>query len=158
MLFRSLGGLSLHLRVDLFLGGSAFHDGVQDGGGAGGGGNTLGSADQLAVQLGDDQADGLGSAGGVGNDVHSAGTGAAQVALTLGAVQDHLVAGVSVDGAHNAGLDLPAVVQSLSHGSQAVGGAGSGGDDVVFLGQHVVVDVVDDGGQVVASGSGDDLP
>ena len=32
-----LGGFRLHLGVDLFLGGVAFHDGVQDGGGAGGG-------------------------------------------------------------------------------------------------------------------------
>ena len=151
-----LGGLRLHLSVDLFLGGVALNNGVQDGGGAGGGGNTLSSADQLAVQLGDDQTDGLGSAGGVGNDVHSTRTGTTQVALALGAVQDHLVAGVGVDGAHNAGLDLPAVVQSLGHGSQAVGGAGSGGDDVVFLGQGVVVNVVNDGGQVIAGRSGND--
>ena len=150
-----LGSLSLHLSVDLFLGGIAFHNSVQDGGGAGGGGNALCGTDQLAVQLGDNQTNGLSSTGGVGNDVHSTSAGAAQVTLTLGAVQDHLVAGVSVDGAHNAGLNLPAIVQSLSHGSQAVGGAGSSGDDVVILGQGVVVDIVNDGGQVVASGSGD---
>ena len=34
--------------------------------------------------------------------------------------------------------------------------AGSSGDDVVFLGQGLVVDVVDDGGQIVACGSRDD--
>ena len=151
-----LGGFLLHLGIDLVNAGLAVDDGVQDGGGAGGGGHALGRADQLAVQLGDDQADGLGSAGAVGNDVDGAGTGATQVALALRAVQDHLVAGVGVDGAHDAALDGPAVVQSLGHGRQAVGGAGSGGDDGIFGLQGVVIDVVNDGGQVVAGGRGDD--
>ena len=35
-----------------------------------------------------------------------AGAGAAQVALALRAVQDHLVAGVSVNGGHDAGLTM----------------------------------------------------
>ena len=50
----------------------------------------------------------------------------------------------------------PTVVQGLGHGSQAVGGAGSGGDDVVFRLQGGVVHVVDDGGQILAGRSGDD--
>ena len=53
-------------------------------------------------------------------------------------------------------LDGPAVVQGLGHGRQAVGGAGSGGDDGIFGLQDGVVHVVDDGGQVVAGGRGDD--
>ena len=65
-------------------------------------GHALGGADQLAVQLGDDQADGLGGAGAVGNDVLRAGAGTAQVALAVRAVQDHLVAGVGVHGGHDA--------------------------------------------------------
>src|SRR5699024_11739409 len=63
----------------------------QDGGGAGGNRHALGGANQLAVELGDDQADGLGSAGAVGNNVHSGSASAAQVALAMGAVQNHLV-------------------------------------------------------------------
>ena len=78
----------------------------QDGGGTGGNGHTLSGADQLAVQLGDDQADSLGSAGAVGNDVHSGSASAAQVALAMGAVQNHLVAGVSMNGGHDAGLTM----------------------------------------------------
>ena len=60
-----------------------------------------------------------------------------------------------MDRAHNAGLDRSQIVQSLCHRGKAVGGAGSGGDDLVFLGQRVVVDVIDDGGQIVAGRSGD---
>ena len=36
------------------------------------------------------------------------------IPLALGAGQDHLVAGVGVDGAHDAGLDGSQIVQSLS--------------------------------------------
>ena len=39
----------------------------------------------------------------------------------------------SVDRAHNSALDRERIIQSLRHGSQAVGGAGSSGDDVVIL-------------------------
>ena len=45
--------------------------------------------------------------------------------------------------------------QSRDNGSQAVGGAAGSGDDLVFRLQGVVVDVVNDGGQIVARGSGD---
>ena len=80
----ALRGSSLHGGVDGFLGDVlALDNGDQNGGGAGGDGNTLSRADQLAVQLRDDQADGLGSAGGVRNDVLSTSTSAAQVALAL---------------------------------------------------------------------------
>ena len=150
------GGSSLHGGVDGFLGHVlALNDGNQDGGGTGAYGHTLGRADQLAVQLGDNQADGLGSAGGVGNDVLRASAGTAQIALAMGAVQDHLIAGVRMHGGHDAALDGIYVVQSLGHGSQAVGGAGSGGDDVIFLGQGVLVNREHDGGQIVAGRSRD---
>ena len=72
------------------------------------------------------------------------------------AVQNHLVAGVRMNGGHDAGHDRILVVQSLRHGREAVGGAGSSRDDLVFRGQGVVVDVVDDGLQVIASGGRDD--
>ena len=73
----------------------------------------------------------------------------------MGAVQDHLIAGVSMHGGHDAALDGIYVVQGLGHGSQAVGGAGSGGDDVIFLGQGVLVNREHDGGQIVAGRSRD---
>ena len=58
-----LGLSSLHGSVDLLDGHALGADSVQDGGGAGGSGDTLSSADQLAVQLGDNQADSLSSTG-----------------------------------------------------------------------------------------------
>ena len=79
------GSSGLHSGVDAVLGDIlALNHSNQDGGGAGANGHTLGGADQLAVQLGDNQADSLGSAGGVGNDVAGAGTGTTLVALSLG--------------------------------------------------------------------------
>src|SRR5699024_1074707 len=53
-------------------------------------------------------------------------------------------------------LDGIGVVQDLRHGSQAVGGAGSGADDLVIGGQGVLVHAVNDGLQVVAGGGRDD--
>src|SRR5699024_855091 len=57
---------------------------------------------------------------------------------------------------HDAGDNGISLVQGVGHGSQAVGGAGSGGDDLIFLGQGLLVDGVDDGLQVIAGRSGDD--
>ena len=112
-----IGSSSLHRGVDTLFGDVlALNNGNQQSGGAGAGGHALGSADQLAVQLGDNQADGLSGTGGVGNDVLSAGAGTTQIALAMGAVQNHLVAGVGVHGGHNTALDGSVVVQSLSHG------------------------------------------
>ena len=133
-----LGSGSLHSSVDLSHGDFLGNHSVQHGGGAGGSGNALCSADQLAVQLGNNQADGLGSAGGVGHDVDCTRSGATQVALSLGTVQDHLVAGVSMHGGHDAALDGVSIVQSLGHGGQAVGGAGSSGDDGVISAQSQI--------------------
>ena len=74
----------------------------------------------------------------------------------MGAVQNHLVTGEGVHSGHDAALDGSILVQSIGHGSQAVGGAGSSGDDLILSGQGVLVHAVNDGLQVVASRSGDD--
>jgi hypothetical protein len=59
-------------------------------------------------------------------------------------VERRLVAGIGVDRGHEAGVDADGVVQHLGDRRQAVGGAGGVGDDLVILGQLVVVDAVDD--------------
>ena len=74
----------------------------------------------------------------------------------MGAVQNHLVAGEGMNSGHDAALDGSVLVQGVSHGGQAVGGAGSGGDDLILSGQGLLIDAVNDGLQIVASGSGDD--
>ena len=83
---------SLHSSVDGLLGDVlALDDSDQNGGGTGGDRHTLSRADQLAVQLGDDQTDGLSSTGAVGDDVLCASTSTAQVALALRTIQDRCV-------------------------------------------------------------------
>ena len=152
-----LRGLGLHRGVDLLDGDVfAFNDGEEERGGAGRDGDALGGADEFAVELGDDEADGLGSAGAVRDDVGGAGTGTAEVAFAVRAIKDHLVAGVGVDGAHDAGNDREVVIEGFGHRGEAVGGAAGRGDDLVFRGEGFVVDVEDDGLEVFARRSGDD--
>ena len=72
------------------------------------------------------------------------------------AVEDHLGAGVGVDGGHEAGLDAPVLVQQLDHGGHGVGGAGTGGHDGVVGLQDFVVHAEHDGrGGLVLGRSGD---
>ncbi len=61
-----------------------------------------------------------------------------------------------MDGAHDAGDDRGIIVEGFRHGSEAVGGTGGCGDDLVIRGQGLIVDAVDDGGKVVACRSRDD--
>ena len=61
-----------------------------------------------------------------------------------------------MNGAHDTGLDRSIVIQRLCHRSEAVGGAGSCGDDGVILGQGVLVDGEHDGREIVACRSRDD--
>jgi len=72
----------------------------------------------------------------------------------VGAVKDHLIACVGVDGAHDAALDGSVIVEGLCHRSKAVGGAGGGGDDLILSGEGVLVYAVNDGLEVVSGGSG----
>ena len=104
------------------------------------------STTEGAVELGNNETDCLCSAGGVRNDVLSTCASTAEVTLALGTVEDHLVTGVSVNGGHDTALDGSVIVESLSHGSKAVGGAGCSGDDLVISGEGFVVYVVNDGG------------
>ena len=147
----------LHGFVDLLDGDVlTLDDGDEDGRGAGRDGDALGRADELAVEFGDDEADRLGGAGGVRDDVGSASAGTTEVAFAVRAIEDHLVAGVGVNGGHDARLDLEGIVEGLRHRGEAVGGAASGGDDLVFFGQGLFVNGEDDGLEVFAGRSGDD--
>ena len=60
-----------------------------------------------------------------------------------------------MNSGHDAGNDGVGLVQGVSHGCQAVGGAGSSRDDLILSGQGLLVDGEDDGLQVVACGSRD---
>ena len=60
-----------------------------------------------------------------------------------------------MDGRHDTALDGSVFIKSLCHGSEAVGGAGSGGNDLVVCGEGTLVYAVNDGGKIIACGSGD---
>ena len=111
-------------------------------------------ADKFSVKFGNDKTDCFCCAGAVGNDVHGSCASAAEVALAMRSVKNHLVAGVSVNGNHNARFDGSEVVKGFCHRSEAVGGAACGGDDIVVFIERFVVYVVNDCGKVVACGSG----
>ena len=75
----------------------------------------------------------------------------------MGCILQTLVSGVCVDGGHQTLLDAECVVQDLSHRSEAVGGAGCVGDDVVVSCiVLVVVHAHDEGAVDVLTGSGED--
>src|SRR5690606_25342878 len=76
---RALLGGGLERLVDLLGGDLAGHRGGEVGGGAGRHRDAQRVAVELAVQLGQHEADGLGGAGGGRHDVHRGGAGAAQV-------------------------------------------------------------------------------
>ena len=150
---RFVGG-SFHRGVDFFFGYRAFEDGNQFGQRAGGNGDALGGAVEFAVQFGDNQTDGFGGAGAVGHDVKSGGAGAAQIAFAVRRVKGVLVAGVGVDGGHQAFDYAELFLQDCRHRGEAVGGAGSGGDDGFAAIQNVLVHAIYDGFHVIAAGGG----
>src|SRR5512138_839188 len=132
-----------------------FDDGHEVDDGDVGGRDADGEAVDLALELGHDQADGLGRAGRRRDLGHGRGPGPAQV--LVGGVEDLLVVRVRVYGGHEALLDAEDVVQDLDHGGQAVGRAGGVGDDVVLGGiVRPLVDAEDQGGVGVRGRSGDD--
>ena len=92
-----------------------------------------GDAVELALELGQHQADRLGGAGR-GRD-HRQRRGAGAVEILVHGVERRLVAGVGVDGGHEALLDADRVVQHLGDRRQAVGRARGVGDDHVVPGR-----------------------
>ena len=151
-------GSSLHCRADFIVGSGLLEADSQVNDGDVAGGDTHGGAGQLALQLGDDLADCLCSAGGGGDDVVV--DGAAESPVLLGeAVNDGLGGGGGVNGGHQAFDDAEVVVENLCHGSQAVGGAGSVGNELHVRGVLLEVDAADEHRGVILcrAGHNDDL-
>ncbi len=61
-----------------------------------------------------------------------------------------------MNSGHEASFDRSKIIQGLCHRSEAVGGAGCCGDDLIISGQGLVVDVVNNGLQILACRSRDD--
>jgi len=101
-----------------------------------------GHAGELAVELGENLADCLGSAGGGRNHVFE-DTAAASPVLLGRTVNGLLGGGGSMDCGHEAALDTELVIEDLGNRGKAVGGAGSVGDNLLTGIGHVV-DTVDE--------------
>ena len=140
----------LHLRVDLLDRDFSLDDGEEERRRTRRSRDALRSADELTLELGDDETDRLRCARRVRHDVDGGGAAAAQIALTLRAIQGHLIARVGMDRRHDAALDRREVVEALRHRSEAVRRAGSRRNDLVLGLQDLVVDVEDDRRQIVA--------
>ena len=150
------GSSVLHRLVDVLSLDLAFADRDELRQGTGGNGNALCAAVKHAVEFGNHEADRLRRARGVANEVDRSSARTAQIALAVRSVEHHLVARVRVNGGHVALLDLGKLVQRVSHGSKAVGRAGSRGNNGIRSFQGLFVYAVNDGGKVVARGSGND--
>jgi len=121
-----------------------------------GGWDPEGHAGQLAVQVGDDLSDSLGSSGGGGDDVLGSATSTSPV-LAGGPVDGLLCGGGGVDGGHQTLQDTVVVMDHLGKGSKTVGGAGGVGDNLHVLLISSLVDAHDEHGGVGGGGGDDDL-
>ena len=121
-----------------------------------GGGDTERHTGELAVQLGDDLADGLGGTGRRGDDVVASGT--ATTPVLLGGTVDGLLSGSDgVDGGHETLLEAELVVDDLGERGKAVGGARGVGDNVHGRLVLLLVDAHDEHGSITGGGGDDDL-
>ena len=141
--------------VNLFNGYVAGSGKRQVGSRAGDNWNTHGVAIQLAFQLRQYQGDSLSCAGGGRHHIYSSGAGAARILVRC--VLDALVAGVGVDGGHQALFDAELVIEDLCHRRQAVGGAGCCGNNIVVCRiVGVRVNAIDEGSVYFLARSRDD--
>src|SRR5438552_7204309 len=120
-----------------------------------GSGHAHGIAVELALQFGNDEVKSFGGAGGAGNHVDGGGTRAAEILVRE--VEEFLVIGVRVDGGHGAAVDAESFLENFGDGGEAIGGAGSVGNDVVrrrIVG--LVVHAEDESGVGAIGRGGDD--
>lgn len=117
--------------------------------------DTEGHTGELAVEVWEDLADGLGSTSGGGDDVGRSRTTSTPV--TLGrSINDELRGGGRVDGGHQTLNDTELLVNDLGEGSKAVGGARGVGDHGLTV-VLVKVNTADEHGKVRRGSSDDDL-
>ena len=112
-------------------------------------------AGKLAVERRNDLADSLGSTGGGGDDVLG-GTTATSPVLAGRTIDGLLGSSVRVDGGHETLNDGELVVNDLGKRGQAVGGAGSVGENV-FAGVGLLVHAHDEHGSIGGGSRDDDL-
>src|SRR5690606_2003595 len=117
--------------------------------------NADGETVQLACQLRQNQTYSSGSTG-AGRD-HALGCGASATQVRVVDIGQDLAVRVGVNGGHQTSFQTQLVVQRLDQGGQAVGRAGSVGNDGIRSFQYVMVHTINDGGvDILAARSGDD--
>lgn len=121
-----------------------------------GGGHTHGHTSELAVKRRNDLADSLGSTSGAGDDVLSGGTSTTPV-LGGGSIDSLLGSSVGVDSGHETLNETEVVVDNLSKGGKAVGGARSVREDVDVGLVFLVVDTHNEHGGISRRSRDDDL-
>ena len=149
-------GSGLHCGADLLVGSGLLQVDGQVNNGNVQGGYTESHAGQLAVQLGDNLANRLGSAGGGRNDVAGSSPSASPVLLGR-TVNGLLGAGGGVNSGHQAVNNAELVVDNLGQRSQAVGGAGGVGNDVHVRGVLVLVNTHNEHGSVLGRSGNNNL-
>ncbi len=120
----------------------------------GGRGNAEGHAREFALDFRANEADRFGGTGGGGDDVNRGGSSAFPI-LTGWTIDRFLGGGVAVDGGHEPFFHPESLFkENMNERGEAVGGAGSVGDDVMFC--VVVLEVIDahDDGYVLTLGRG----
>ncbi len=127
-LHRTVGG-GFERGVDSVSRGRFIHENSQVDNADVGRGHAHGVAVKLALQFRDDEVQRLGGAGGAGNHIDRSGAGATKVLVRE--VEEFLIVGVGMDGGHGATVDAERFLKNLGHGSEAIGGAGGIGNDVV---------------------------
>ena len=116
----------------------------------GGRGDAEGHAREFALDFRANEADGFGGTGGGRDDVNGSGSSAFPI-LTGWTIDRFLGCGVAVDGGHESFFHAKTLFKENVHEwGEAVGGAGSVGDDVMFC--VVVLEMID------AHDNGDVLP
>jgi len=119
-------------------------------------GNTKGHARELSLNFGAHEADRFGGTGGGRNNVDGGGSSAFPI-FAGWTIDCFLGGGVAVDGGHESFFHAESLFQENVHeGGEAVGGAGSVGDDMMF--RVVVLEMIDahDDSDVLALGRGGD--
>lgn len=149
-------GSTLDLGLDLVVRSTLLETSGKVDNGNVGGGHTESHTGQLAVERGDDLADGLGGTGGGGDDVGRGGTASTPV-LSRGTVDGLLGGSGGVDGGHETLNDTELVVDNLGKGGKAVGGARSVRDDLGLGVVGVKVDTANVHRGVSRGGRDDDL-
>ena len=93
---------------------------------------TLCGTNQFAVQFRNNQANCFCSTGGVRYNVNSGCAGTSEIAFSLRAVKNHLIASVSVDGAHDTALDRARSFRVFAMGARQLVVQEAAGDDFVI--------------------------